>query len=274
MERLRQAQPCPCPMRSNSDLRTAFNMPDNWKSFFCKVNDSLASIFVNVALRSEVPIISKPWLLWVWVYFQAPRPDGLSDRKEAPTLFKIEDALTAQLKEQCDAVACGRITTEGRREFYFYAEKKEGFKDAVAGALGGFADYKSETGWKQDPLWEQYLNVLYPSPEEFERIKNREVLEVLADQGDVSRASRDVQHWMYFKTTESRTSFKDAAAKAGYRIDSESHFEDEEFPFGISVIRNQTVEQSLIDATVNELVQLTERFGGEYDGWETQVVTQ
>lgn len=222
-------------------------MAENWKSFFCKVNDSLASVFVNVALRSEVPVISKSWLLWVWVYLQTPRPDGLSDSKEAPTLFKIEDALAPQLSEQCRAVACGRITTEGRREFYFYAEKKEGFKDAVASALDGFADYKFETGWKHDPLWEQYLNVLYPSPEEFERIKNREVLEVLAARGDVAGASRDVQHWMYFKTADSRGSFKDAVAKAGYRIESESHLEEEEFPFGISVIRNQPAEQGLID---------------------------
>lgn len=253
---------------------TGVKMAEDWKSYLCRVNDNLACIFVNVGLRPDVPIISKPWLLWVWVYFQAPRADGLSDNKEAPALFKIEDALTARLLERCGAIACGRITTEGRREFYFYAEKKDRVRNAVATALSAFGEYKFETGEQEDPLWEQYLNVLYPSPQQFERIKNREVLEVLAGHGDVPGASRDVQHWMYFKTEKSRASFKEAVVKAGYRIESESGLEDEELPFGISVIRNQPVEQALINATVCELVSLTEQFEGEYDGWETQVVTQ
>lgn len=249
-------------------------MADDWKSYLCKVNDNLSSIFVNVGLRRDVPIVAKPWLLWIWVYFQAPRPDGLSDNKEAPTLFKIEDALTANLHQQCGAIACGRITTQGRREFYFYGETKAGLKDAVANALRPFDEYRFDTGEQEDSLWEQYLNVLYPSAEEFERIKNREVLEVLANHGDVSGASREVQHWMYFKSEKNRAAFKEAVAKAGYRIESESTLDDEESPFGISVTRNQSVEQDLINAAVSELVQLTEQFEGEYDGWETQVVTQ
>jgi len=249
-------------------------MTDNWKSYFCNVNDKLASIFVNVALSADVPILSKPWLLWVWVYFQSPRPDGLSDSKEAPTLFKIEDALTAQLSRQCGAIPCGRITTQGRREFYFYGETNGGFSEAVATALADFNGYKYDADEQEDSAWEQYLNVLYPSPEQFERIKNSEVLEVLAEHGDVAGASREVQHWMYFKTEQSRASFREAVIKAGYNIVSESHLDEEEMPFGITVMLAQPVEHNLIDATVRELVQLTEQFKGEYDGWETQVITQ
>ncbi len=249
-------------------------MTDNWKSYLCNVNDSLASIFVNIALCADVPIMSKPWLLWAWVYFQMPRPDGLSDGKEAPTLFKIEDALTAQLSQQYRAILCGRITTQGRREFYFYGETKDGFPEAVATALADFSGYKFDTGEQEDSLWEQYLNVLYPTPEQFERIKNSEVLEVLAEHGDAAGVSREVQHWMYFKTEQARALFKDDVIKAGYKIVFESHLEKEEMPFGITVMRAQPVEQNLIDATVSELVQLAEQFDGEYDGWETQVITQ
>jgi hypothetical protein len=68
-------------------------MGDNWKPYLCNVSGKLASIFVNLGLRGDVPIAAKPWLLWTWVYFQTPRSDGLSDSKEAPTLNKIEDAL-------------------------------------------------------------------------------------------------------------------------------------------------------------------------------------
>ncbi len=34
-------------------------MTDNWKSYICRVNESLASIFVNLGLRDEVPCVVK-----------------------------------------------------------------------------------------------------------------------------------------------------------------------------------------------------------------------
>jgi uncharacterized protein (TIGR01619 family) len=249
------------------------NMTDNWKSYLCNVNGSLASVFVNLGLRDQVPVLSKPWLLWTWLYFQFPRPDGLSDGKEAPTLFEIEDALNSLVSRNCRAIPCGRITIQGRREFYFYAETKDGFREAVTGALAGFEEYKFDLGEQEDELWEQYLNVLYPSAEEVERIKNRELVDVLIEQGDVLTAARDVRHWIYFRSERSRSLFREAAVKAGFRIVWESRTEDDT-PFGISIVRRQPVEQGLIDSTVIELVKLSKRFEGDYDGWETLVVTQ
>jgi hypothetical protein len=129
-------------------------MTDNWKPYLCNVNGKLASILVNLGLRDSVPISSKPWLLWVWVYFQSPRPDGLSDGKEAPTLYKIEDALKPRLDQACQALLSGRITTEGRREFYFYGDTKAGFRKAVADALTGFDGYKFDLGEQEDSFME------------------------------------------------------------------------------------------------------------------------
>jgi hypothetical protein len=135
----------------SKQLRHA-TMTEDWRSYFCNVNDSLASIFVNLGLRNVVPILSKPWLLWVWVYFRSPRPDGLSDTKEAPEIFKIEDALTLQRSRNCGAILSGRITTEGRRELYFYGETRSGFSEAVATALADFEGYRFDTGEQEDSL--------------------------------------------------------------------------------------------------------------------------
>jgi len=248
-------------------------MTENWRSYFCNVNDSLASLFVNLGLRNDVPILSKPWLLWVWIYFRSSRPDGLSDSKEAPELFKIEDALTLQLSRTCGAVLSGRITTEGRRELYFYGETRTEFSKAVAKAMSDFEEYKFDIGEKEDSLWEQYLNVLYPSAEDLERIKNRDLLDVLEQKGDVLTTARDVEHWMYFASEAARSSFRKAAVEAGFRIASESQVEGG-LPFGISIVRTQAVEEALIDATVIELLHLTRQFQGEYDAWETPLITQ
>jgi uncharacterized protein (TIGR01619 family) len=248
-------------------------MADNWKPYLCNVNGELASIFVNLGLRGEVPIASKPWLLWTWVYFQTPRSDGLSDSKEAPTLYKIEDALEVCVGRACQAIPCGRITTEGRREFYFYGEAKNGFRQAVEVALRDFAGYRYDIGCQEDSEWGQYLNVLYPSPEDLQRIANMDLLDVLVKKGDVLTVAREVQHWMYFPSDSSRSLFRDATVATGYKVVSEPS-SNGNLPFGIVVARIQSIEQNSIDRTVLELFNLARRFDGDYDGWETPVVTQ
>ena len=248
-------------------------MTDDWASYLCNVNDRRASIFLNLGLGPEAPIASKPWLLWIWVYFNRPRPDGLSDSNEAPTLYLIEDAINLRVGRDCEAIPCGRITTQGRREFYFYAETTKGFEIAVHAALSGFSDYKFDLGEQDDRQWAQYLNVLYPSRRDLERIKNRKLLDVLVKQGDALTIAREVQHWMYFRSEEARAMFRSQAAIAGFRIGYESQTEGDN-PFGITVFRTESIEQEVIDATVMELLRLCEQFGGDYDGWETQVTTQ
>jgi uncharacterized protein (TIGR01619 family) len=248
-------------------------MVDNWKPYLCNVNGKIASIFVNLGLRDSAPIPSKPSLLWVWVHFQSPRPDGLSDSKEAPTLYKIEDALNSSVSRACRAVPCGRITTDGRREFYFYAQTRDGFRHAVECALQGFESYKCDLGDQEDPQWGQYFDVLYPSPEDLQRIANMDLLDVLVERGDVLSVAREVRHWLYFPSESSRALFRDAVVTVGYNIASESSAKGV-LPFGIQVTRTQSIEQRAIDATVIELLQLSRRFDGEYDGWETPIVTQ
>lgn len=148
-------------------------MTENWDSYICRVNGELASIFLNLALRANAPIADKEWLLWVWVHLQNPRPDGLSDTGELETLIDLDERLSQRLLECCGAVLAGTITTQGRREFYFYGRSPGGFDSAVLSAVGEFHGYRFETGTQADPQWNQYLTVLYPSATDLQRMKVR-----------------------------------------------------------------------------------------------------
>jgi uncharacterized protein (TIGR01619 family) len=196
----------------------------------------------------------------------------MSDSKEAPTLYEIEDALSPFLARECRAILSGRITTEGRRELYFYGETKDGFRNAVRDALKNFEGYKFDIGEQEDPSWNQYLNVLYPSPENLERIANMDLLDRLVEKGDVLTVPREVHHWVSFRSEQSRALFREAAAGAGYGIVGE-HESNGELSFGISITRTQSIEQKLIDQTVIELLRLCGTFNGDYEGWETPVIT-
>lgn len=243
-----------------------------WKHYFCNVNGELASILLDLELRSQAPIGSKPWLLWIWVHFQSPRPDGLSSSDEAPILYEIEDALYAQVSGTCRAFPCGRITTTGRREFYLYGETDRGFRQAVTTALSAFEKYGFDLGTKRDPSWEQYLNVLYPSAQSLQRIANADLLEIFAKRGDVHSVPREVRHCLFFHSNEARSSFRATASAAGFRVDDETTAKGA-LPFAITLTSVQPIDQVSIDDTVLSLLDMCQKLGGEYDGWEAPVIT-
>ena len=247
-------------------------MPEEkWNSYICNVNDKLASVFLDLALATAAPLKEKPWLLWVWIYMKEPRQDGLSSQAEFEALCKMEDVLEIELTP-LRVMLAGRITTQGRREFYFYGPGKDGFEPAVRAALSHFKAYKFDTGSQLDQGWRQYFDVLFPSEHDYERMKNRTVLDVLHKHGDKHEAVREVHHWLYFPTAHQRKNFLDSVLAFGYKVEetSENSFAGNEY--GVELSKEQDVNQPSIDDTTIELSRLAKQFGGEYDGWETQVV--
>jgi len=169
----------------------------------------------------------------------------------------------------------GRITTAGRREFYFYGPQPDRFEQAVAGALKSFSHHEFETGTKEDPDWSQYLNVLYPSPEEHERIKNLHVIEALEKHGDSLKKARLVSHWAYFTSPQDRDRFIAKAVSAGFKFKvtdlSESDNSGAEQPYGVTLERVDRVDWDSINEATLELFRLAQEVNGDYDGWETSV---
>ena len=242
-------------------------MADHWATYLCNVNGSIASIFLNIALAQGAPIADKHLLQWVFLRLKSPRPDGLSATEEMAVLIDIEEALIRELFTSCHAVLGGRITTLGIREFYFYGQSIDQFEDAVRAALQPFAGYEFALGNQEDRKWSQYFDVLYPPPEEMQRISNWELLERMRYAGDDLSVVREVNHWLYFPSKQARRSFQEASVQAGFKVTSDAKG-NEPFPSGIVVMREQAIEEKLINATVIELFRLAKQFGGEYDGWE------
>lgn len=246
----------------------------NWDSYFCNVNNVLASIALNLELHKHAPDSDRPNLLWVWVYMKSPREDGLSAQSEFEDLCSIEDQLTTTMLDKFDAVFCGRITTDGRREFYYYAPRAEQLKYVIKKAMDQFRGYEFDCGWKPDSGWTQYLEVLYPSDEVRQCMENRKVLDVLEQKGDSLERPRDVLHWIYFRTDADREQFRVAVAPLRYRLESKSDREHRDFPKGICIARLQSVKPAELDDAVIELFRLAKKHSGDYDGWETQVISQ
>jgi uncharacterized protein (TIGR01619 family) len=210
----------------------------------------------------------------MWLPMQSPDDNGFATEEEEPLLTKIEDSFIDAVEITTSAILVGRVTTCGRREFYFYAKSEEGFQDSIAEALEAFEDYEFETGAQEDEEWSQYFDVLYPSPEDAQQIFNRQVIERLSESGDSLNTPRPVDHFANFKTDEDRSQFIQATAGSGYKvIDQDYNDEDgHEFPYGVSLQRVSPVDWDTIDEITFELFDLAREHNGDYEGWGSQVV--
>lgn len=251
-------------------------MSDTWDFYFANVNDEFASLFVDLGLAEVVPDAGRPWLLWTWVYLNAPSEEGMSTSEEAPRLDAIEEALMEAVEGATAGELVGRITTAGRREFYFYGPTHIGFEEAVARTMRRFESYRFDSGVEQDPEWNHYLRVLYPSPHDAQRIKNRHVIEVLTENGDQLEKPRIVAHWAYFPSAAARAGFVTEARKHNFVVTSEHNVEEPGHPqpFCAQLERIDPVDWGSINEVTIELFDLAEAHGGEYDGWETGLADQ
>lgn len=251
-------------------------MSDDWDFYFARVDDAVSSIFVDLGVRADAPIENRPWLLWVWLHMQAPRLDGLASNEESQTLHAIGDSLEAAVSALCGAQFVGRVTGNNRRKFYFYAAEPGELDSAVASAMQSFGNYAYETGSNFEPDWDQYLNLLYPTGSNLQRMFNRRVLETLAEKGDVHEAPRRVEHVLKLPTEDARIVCRDTLAAIEFAIDFESRSDedDDELPYLLGISRVDTVDAHTINGITLELARLAGLHGGEYDGWGCVATTE
>ena len=250
-------------------------MSDKWEMYFAPVDDQPAAILVDLGIGESAPDPERPMLLWMWLQMHAPDDNGFASEEEETQLVKIEDTFIDAVELTTGAVLVGRVTTCGRREFYFYGKPEEGFEDTIAESMEEFDDYEFETGVQDDEEWLQYLEVLYPGPEDQQQIFNRQVIDRLSDSGDSLTTPRAVDHFANFRSPEDRSEFVAAAVSAGYKVIDEDFDEDpdSELPYGASLQRISPVDMETIDEITFELFDLAREHDGEYEGWGSQVVT-
>ena len=251
--------------------RKIYIMSDEWDFYFCNVDDNAASIFVDLGLARDAPLIAYPEMAYIRIYMQAPRPDGLSSEAEFETLGKIEDAAEL-LQAGGEALYVGRNTSDGCRDLYFYTRSSDGWTKQVANIMQAFPTYEFDSGTRDDPDWNTYFGFLYPSDEDRERIQNRRTCEALESNGDRLEKERPVKHWAYFPDSASRQKFSNFAATIGYIEEALIEPETDQDSYGIRLSCIGVPSITNIDALTIPLFRAARDYGGKYDGWETEVV--
>jgi uncharacterized protein (TIGR01619 family) len=243
-------------------------MSDNWDFYQCLVDGAPASIFVDLGIAREAPRTTHGHLAYVRLQMRSPRLDGLSSAEEFQDLGALEDAMVPYLMKAANSIFVGRNTSNGNRDFYFFAADGEQFQKAAQDVFLRFPDYKMETGSRPDAAWSAYFNFLFPPERELQMIGNRRVCENLKKHGDALVDARNIDHRVYLPTEEAAKRFSHALGAENFSLINSERNED-----GRWFVDFQRVDkQSEIDVIVSGLLEQCSELGGSYDGWGCTVI--
>lgn len=254
-----------------SEKKTDYQ-PD-WTFYFSNVDDKLSSIATDLNLISVAPIKGQENVVYVSIKMPNPREDGLSSNEEADELWKIEDEIVKAFDNiNLNYTFAGRLTSNGFRDLYFFGENTILMEKQISTTMTSFPKYEFDFGHKPDKEWSGYFDFLYPQPRQMQGIQNRRVLEQLEKGGDDLTKSREVFHWIYFKTQKELDQFENFTDSLGFKTKKKGKAEQsDEYKFVISVSRIDKVGYDEIDTYTLELWEKARELNGDYDGWETSV---
>ncbi|MNW49128.1 Regulator of ribonuclease activity B [compost metagenome] len=244
-------------------------MSDNWNTYFTFIDNKPASLLLDL----------EPWengdnellvhLYRLRVTLNEPNENGLTCEKEAEVLYAIEDSIHDSLDSNYMFV--GRITTDGRRDFFYYTESVDGSKlESLAEKFLTNYKYGINRIEEQKPR-AFYHEFLYPNKSDWHRMANRQLVDKLIELGDNLEKSRTVNHWIYFSSEESRNFFKEKVLKDGFHIEDQVAQDNK---YSLRISRNDFVQIHSISDVTDYLINVAQEFDGDYDGWETKVIKE
>jgi len=259
---------------NNSAEKQILEVPENWNFYMCQIDGQPASYFLNLALAEVGPIPERSSLIWVEIQMNHSREDGLSSNEEFDHLNDIEDQIIPALSNHYPILYVGRLTHNHLRTFYFYSQNGIDVEHSIHQIMQMYPDYSYRFSKESDSNWSTYFNDMYPDKDIMQTISNRAVIENLQKHGDSLEIARPVEHWLFFKTDIDRVNFSKIIPSLGFEIIQQNQVtESEDFPYQLQISRTDYVNQESIDTCTIELCRLAQQFNAEYDGWETQIIS-
>jgi len=244
-------------------------MADHWNFYPLLVDNEPASIFVDLGIATSVPIANFPNMAYLRVRMNEPRDDGLSSQDEYATLVALENDISRIVDGNDRYIYVGRNTSCGNRDFYFYTNDLS-VEDALHRIMHNWQNYEYETGVRPDVEWDIYRQFLYPSPEDFQRMGNRDVIARLLENGDHLDVCRTIDHFAVFRNAVGRNAFAQYLRTSGYDVTGSMISENGEFQ--IAFERSDAPDK--IDEVTIDLYRAASENDGDYDGWGCVAVTE
>ena len=247
---------------------------DDWDNYIISVKEHPVSIVVNLGLKDVAPIKERPFAIILRTKFNRSDTNGLPAPEIIASLDSMEYSLESALKKNLGAIYAGRFTQRGLREFYFYSVDTAQFIKICAGVMDQFKAFPWLCKAVSDKTWSNYFEVLYPSPNELEKLENRRMIDELKAKGDQLTKPRKIDHVFYFKTVANRQSFLRALDLHGFSIDEmpQERTDPGNFGFLLKISRSDIPDNQTMDNMSIYFRELSAKNNGVYEGWQTYII--
>jgi hypothetical protein len=243
-------------------------MSEQWLFFPCQMGERRAFIFYDHGISESIDSVAPRQLLKVKLRFKEPKSDGLPAGTEFDKLTALEDDLGV-LVQQHESLYVGRATVDGHRYFFVYTPDSENVWSPKLRALGDKHGYELEFWVEADDEHNGYWKELFPTPDDWQVIKDLRVMDALKGEGDDGTASRCIEHWAFFPSSFDADKFSEWARKQGYQSSTVEMTEDGKFLVRLS--HDGTIRLEDITSHTIRLRRKATELDGDYDGWETEV---
>ncbi|MCL2157313.1 MAG: DUF695 domain-containing protein [Methanobrevibacter sp.] len=250
-------------------VENKLNHDEDWDFYMSYVDGIIGSFLIDLGLINIVPIEDKPNVVWISINIQNPLENGLLSNEESETFYAIEDNIVDDIANQHNAIFVGRLTSDGKRQLYFYFDDTLGYDKTINHAMLKYPTYEFDFGSKEDVEWDVYLNFLYPLPNQYQMIMNDRVIRQLEQSGDNLSKERMVDHAIYFKTENDMENFISEIEKENFTVIA-SH-QTEEKDYFLNVGRVDKVDYESVNDYVLYLWELAGKYNGDYTGWGCEV---
>ncbi|MEH7400058.1 MULTISPECIES: DUF695 domain-containing protein [Bacillaceae] len=252
-------------------------MSEYWNAYFSFINDKPATVVLDMEVTEEVNIEDYPTIVCIKLQLKNPDERGFPSKHELEVLEKVNKDIEKRINLKL-YLNVGRVTTDGFRELVYYtSEQDPKMLIEVAEQIIEANDYEFEMyGMDEEELWEYYFEFLYPNQYHLQHISNAELIEQLQRSGDKLKLPRKVEHFILFNDEIKIKEFISEIAKEGFNFEGKYSNNDEdldeEYEFTVRISRLDHVDLDSIDELTDYLIEASEHFGGNYDGWETLVI--
>ncbi len=249
------------------------DLPQQWDAYPTQLDREFVMIVVNLGLDEIAPIAEYPVLVWLKAEFESMSGTILPVESDRDMLHELEEELGRWADDE-DLALAGRLTGDGRREFFIYADTDRS-EELLLRLENTFPARTFEARGRRDDEWQLYREFLYPEPVAMQRIKNQRLIATLQEHDSAIEVPRSVTHRAYFHTEEAAEAFAHVLTSEDFEgVEVWEDDEAEDRAFGARGTLTHAVDLPTVDRISIPLFLKVRELGGAYDGWECPVVDQ
>lgn len=243
-----------------------------WNTYQAKQEKGVSSTNVRMDLIDQAPINGFDFLFYVKIDYRVTKESDFPIGNKLKKLYKIKNDIFDTINGTASFYYVGSFMYDGSRFEYYYVKDVEGLEAKIDKLFKEkYSREKYKVFVREDIAWELYKDFLYPNDEIRNFMSNRDTLIQLRNAGDIAEHSRKIEHYAKFPTQEFQTQFIAEIKQLSYVTEATTIVKDKLFPYEVKFHRKDKTTMEQISKITQKLMELSKKYYGTYDGWETLV---